>query len=94
MFAVRVMLLLRIKPIVQMNLAETLIRFNREDIKVQFIACELDKLTTLEEMHELYGWFKTKNKSFDVFQRAGHLDAIRSDVNLYSKLTSGWGEVC
>lgn len=80
---VRVLELLRIKAIQEMDVQSVVRKFQRQDLHIQFIACENDHLTTLAEMRELFEQLATENKSFAVFTGAGHLAAPGKDPALY-----------
>ncbi len=80
---VRLMTLFRLKAIREMDILNVVRRFRRPDLHVRFIACEADELTTSREMRELFDELPSANKTFTVFQGAGHLAAPTQDPMLY-----------
>lgn len=82
-FMVRLMMLMKVRPILEMDVRGIVKNFDRPDLHVHFIACEKDDFTTLEEMRDLYCALATANKSFTVFDGAGHLAAPTKDPRLY-----------
>lgn len=80
---VKILELLRLRAIRDMDVQSVVRGFRRADLHVQFIACEEDALTTPSEMRELYEQLATENKSFTVFDGAGHLAAPSRDPVLY-----------
>lgn len=82
-FLVRLMTLVRVRPIVDMNVRSIVRRFARPDLHIHFIACENDDLTTVAEMRDLYRDLATNNKSFTIFDGAGHLAALSKNPVLY-----------
>ncbi len=75
-----------VKSIVQMDVRDVAESFSRDDIKLQFIACELDQWTTESEMRELYGWFDSQCKAFTLFDGANHLTAPKNNPVLYQQV--------
>jgi hypothetical protein len=88
---VRILLLARVRPVLDMNVRRVVKSFARPDLHIQFIACEDDDLTTLTEMRELYDELATTNKTFTVFTGAGHLAAPAKDPHLYETALFGRG---
>lgn len=82
-FLVRLLMLMRFRPIMEMDVRSVAQNFDRPDLHIRFIACEKDDFTTLEEMRELYCALATVNKSFTVFDGAAHLAAPSKDPLLY-----------
>lgn len=82
-FMVRLLMLMRVRPILDMNVRSVLRNFARPDLHLHFIACEKDDFTTLPEMQDLYQELATHNKSFTVFDGVGHLAAPSKDPDLY-----------
>ncbi|MCR6651534.1 MAG: hypothetical protein NVV73_08600 [Cellvibrionaceae bacterium] len=89
---VRILLLIRARPVLDMNVRQVIKSFARPDMHVQFIACEDDALTTQVEMRELYEDLATTNKTFTVFAGAGHLAAPAKDPGLYQIALFGRGD--
>ena len=77
---------LRVSSIRDMNVSEFVRRFERKDLTVKFIACELDTLTTHDEMEELYSVLAAPLKSFHSFPDATHLMAINKNHSLYQQV--------
>jgi predicted alpha/beta-fold hydrolase len=90
-FLVKILLLARVRPVLDMNVRSVVKSFARPDLHIQFIACEDDDLTTLAEMRELYEDLATTNKTFTVFAGAGHLAAPAKDPHLYETALFGRG---
>lgn len=82
-FLVRLLMWMRVRPILEMNVQESVRNFARPDLHIHFIACEKDDFTTLAEMRDLYHDLATENKSFTVFEGAGHLAAPTRNPTLY-----------
>jgi hypothetical protein len=80
---VKLLEVLRLGAIRDMDVQKVVREFQRSDLHIRFIACEQDLFTTLEEMRELYEQLATDNKSFTIFQGAGHLTAPSKDPELY-----------
>lgn len=80
---VRLLEVLQLRSIRDMNVQKVLRRFERGDLHIQFIACEHDDITTLTEMRELYSTLTSNNKSFTVIEGAGHLAAPTKNHSLY-----------
>lgn len=80
---VRLLELIKLKAIQDMNVQEVFKRFDRSDLHIQFIACEQDDITTPEEMRELYAALASTNKSFTVIEGAAHLAAPTKNPALY-----------
>ena len=82
-FLVRLLMLTRVRSIREMDVRSIVKNFARPDLHIHFIACEKDDFTTLDEMRDLYHDLATVNKSFTVFDGAGHLAAPSKDPLLY-----------
>lgn len=82
-FLVRLLMLMRIRSIMDMDVRSIARKFARPDLHIHFIACEKDDFTTLAEMQDLYHDLATDNKSFTVFDGVGHLAAPSKDPVLY-----------
>lgn len=80
---VKLLEFLRLRAVRDMDVQSVVRGFDRPDLHIQFIACEEDLLTTPHEMRELYEELATDNKSFTVFEGAGHLAALSKDPALY-----------
>lgn len=88
---VRVLQTLRLRAIRDMDVQAVFRQFARDDLFIQFFACEKDEMTTLSEMRELYEILASENKSFTVFPGVGHLAAPTKNPALYQSalLTRG-----
>lgn len=86
---VRLLQVCQIKAVKDMDVANCARSFSRSDIFLQFIACELDQFTTVDEMRLLYKLFVTENKTFTVFSGAGHLAAPKHNSDLYQSTLFG-----
>lgn len=80
---VKLLEFLRFRAIREMDVQAVVREFRRPDLHIQFIACEKDAFTTLEEMRELFAQLATDNKTFTVFKNADHLTAPSRDPALY-----------
>lgn len=80
---VKLLQFLNLRAIKDMEVQTVLRQFERTDLHVQFIACETDQITTLEEMRELYEILSSNNKTFTIFKGAGHLAAPNNNPELY-----------
>jgi fermentation-respiration switch protein FrsA (DUF1100 family) len=92
---VRVLELTPLRAIRDMDIQAVFKEFTRDDLHIQFIACEQDDVTTLQEMQELYEVLRSSNKSFTLIEDAGHLAAPTKNPTLYNDvLTSGGCTSC
>lgn len=83
---VRFLEFFKVKAIQDMDVQEVFRHLNRDDLHIQFIACEDDEITTPEEMTELYSLLNSSNKSFTVIEGAKHLSAHTTNPTLYQSI--------
>lgn len=84
--AVKCLQFLKVKSILHMDAYQVAKSFSRHDLTLHFMACELDSLTTVAEMKELFSWFDTEKKTFTLFIGAMHLAAPVKNLPLYKQV--------
>lgn len=85
-WAVKLLEVLPVQAIADMNVKDVCARLDRKDLRVDFIACQQDKMTTPEEMQELFGTLIVPNKRFTLFDGADHLNALSVNFSLYESV--------
>jgi alpha/beta superfamily hydrolase len=89
--SVIVLLFIRVRSVLEMDVQEVVKNLRRDDLDIRFLACERDEMSTLTEMRELYELLASAHKQFFVFLGAGHLAAPNSDPKMYALALFGEG---
>ena len=73
-------------PVGEGNECPELYEIVKKTGSIEFLACEKDTFTTVDEMRELFSVVPVEKKTFTVFNGASHLMANAKDKKLYQRV--------